>query len=95
MCGSLVAQPLVNAALQPGHSPGQLPAHSTAWGRGRNRSVRMQRRFPRGVLVQEREVLAIQALRKLGRDAEADRRTEAFAKAFPGSAFARKLNAPR
>lgn len=52
-------------------------------------------RFPRGVLVQEREVLAIQALRKLGRNAEADRRTEAFAKAFPGSAFARKLNAPR
>jgi hypothetical protein len=48
-------------------------------------------RFPRGVLVQEREVLAIQALRKLGRDAEADRRAEAFAKAFPGSAFQRKL----
>jgi hypothetical protein len=52
-------------------------------------------RFPRGVLVQEREVLAIQALRKLGRSAEADRRTEAFAKAFPGSAFARKLAAPQ
>jgi hypothetical protein len=52
-------------------------------------------RYPRGVLVQEREVLAIQALRKLGRSAEADRRTEAFAKAFPGSAFARKLAAPQ
>jgi hypothetical protein len=52
-------------------------------------------RFPRGVLVQEREVLAIQALRKLGRSAEADRRTEAFAKAYPGSAFARKLAAPQ
>jgi len=51
-------------------------------------------RFPRGVLVQEREVLAIQALRKLGRAAEADRRAEAFAKAFPGSAFQRKLTAP-
>jgi hypothetical protein len=49
-------------------------------------------RFPRGVLVQEREVLAIQALRKLGRSAEADRRAQSFAKAFPGSAFARKLN---
>ena len=48
-------------------------------------------RFPRGVLVQEREVLAIQALRKLGRDAQADRRAAAFAKAFPGSAFQRKL----
>jgi hypothetical protein len=52
-------------------------------------------RFPRGVLVQEREVLAIQALRKLGRSAEADRRAEAFAKAFPGSAFQRKLSAPQ
>lgn len=51
-------------------------------------------RFPRGVLVQEREVLAIQALRKLGRSSEADRRAEAFAKAFPGSAFARQLAAP-
>lgn len=50
-------------------------------------------RFPGGVLVQEREVIAIQALRKLGRSAEADRRAQAFAKAFPGSAFARKLNA--
>jgi hypothetical protein len=49
------------------------------------------RRFPRGVLVQEREVLAIQALRRLGRDADADRRAEAFAKAFPGSAFQRNL----
>lgn len=49
-------------------------------------------RFPSGVLVQEREVIAIQALRELGRTAEADRRTEAFEKAFPGSAFQRKLS---
>ncbi len=48
-------------------------------------------RFPRGVLVQEREVIAIQALRQLGRGAEAERRAEAFAKAFPGSAFQPKL----
>jgi hypothetical protein len=41
--------------------------------------------------VQEREVIAIKALRQLGRTAEAERRSEAFAKAFPGSAFARKL----
>jgi hypothetical protein len=46
-------------------------------------------------LVQEREVLAIQALRQLGRSAEADQRAAAFAKAFPGSAFARKLGMPR
>jgi hypothetical protein len=48
-------------------------------------------RFPGGALVQEREVIAIKALRQLGRTAEADKRSEAFAKAFPGSAFARKL----
>lgn len=48
-------------------------------------------RFPGGALVQEREVIAIKALRQLGRTAEADSRADAFAKAFPGSAFQRKL----
>lgn len=48
-------------------------------------------RFPDGALVQEREVIAIKALRQLGRTAEADSRADAFAKAFPGSAFQRKL----
>jgi hypothetical protein len=50
-----------------------------------------RRRFPGGVLVQEREVIAIQALRHLGRDTEANQRASAFQKAFPGSAFERKL----
>lgn len=50
-----------------------------------------RRRFPRGVLVQEREVIAIQALRHLGRAAEAEQRAAAFEKSFPGSAFQRKL----
>ncbi len=48
-------------------------------------------RFPGGALVQEREVIAIKALRQLGRTAEADSRADAFATAFPGSAFQRKL----
>ena len=48
-------------------------------------------RFPGGALVQEREVIAIKALRQLGRTAEADSRADAFAKAFPGSAFQPKL----
>jgi hypothetical protein len=48
-------------------------------------------RFPGGALIQEREVIAIKALRQLGRVPEADRRAEAFEKAFPGSAFQRKL----
>ena len=51
-------------------------------------------RYPGGALVQEREVIAIKALRQLGRGAEAEQRAAAFAKAFPGSAFARKLKPP-
>jgi hypothetical protein len=48
-------------------------------------------RFPHGVLAQEREVIAIAALRRLGRGAEADRRAAAFAQAFPGSAHQRMV----
>lgn len=48
-------------------------------------------RFPHGVLAQEREVIAIEALRRLGRNAEADRRAAAFARAFPGSAHQRMV----
>jgi hypothetical protein len=48
-------------------------------------------RFPHGALAQEREVIAIEALRRLGRSAEADRRAAAFAQAFPGSAHQRMV----
>jgi hypothetical protein len=48
-------------------------------------------RFPHGVLAQEREVIAIEALRRLGRSAEADGRAAAFARAFPGSAHQRRV----
>ncbi|MEP7052434.1 MAG: hypothetical protein ABJB12_18850 [Pseudomonadota bacterium] len=51
-------------------------------------------RFPHGVLTQEREVIAIEALRRLGRGAEADRRAAAFARAFPGSAHRRMVLDP-
>lgn len=61
-------------------------------GRALQRANEHAARYPRGVLVQEREVIAIQALRQLGRNAEAERRATAFAKAFPGSAFQHKLN---
>ena len=47
--------------------------------------------FPHGVLLQEREVIAIEALRRLKRTAEADRRAAAFGKAFPGSAHQRAV----
>lgn len=48
-------------------------------------------RFPHGVLSQEREVIAVEALRRLHRTAEAEQRAAAFAKAFPGSAHQRMV----
>jgi hypothetical protein len=53
-----------------------------------------QQRFAGGVLTQEREVIAIDALRRLGRSAEADRRAERFEQRYPGSAHQRKLDTP-
>jgi hypothetical protein len=47
--------------------------------------------FPHGILAQEREVIAIEALRRLNRTAEADRRAATFAKAFPGSVHQRAV----
>ena len=48
-------------------------------------------RFPNGVLTQEREVIAIEALRRLHRGNEADQRAAGFSKAFPGSAHQRRI----
>jgi hypothetical protein len=49
------------------------------------------RRFPSGLLVPEREVLAIEVLRRLGRDAEAERRLRRFEARYPGSIHLRRL----
>ena len=51
-------------------------------------------RFPNGVLTQEREVIAIEALRRLHRSSEADQRATGFTKAFPGSAHQRMVDEP-
>lgn len=50
-----------------------------------------RRLFPHGVLVQEREVLAIEALDRLGRHAQAVDRGARFLKAFPSSAHRSKI----
>jgi len=50
-------------------------------------------RFPYGVLAQEREVIAIEALKRLGRSAEAERRIGDFASRYPNSAYRKKLEA--
>jgi hypothetical protein len=49
------------------------------------------RRFPSGTLVQEREVLAIEALARLGRSAEARHRLDDFRARFPQSPHIARL----
>jgi hypothetical protein len=51
------------------------------------------RRFPSGTLVQEREVLAIDALVRLGRRDEAEARAARFRQAFPRSGHLRRVDA--
>lgn len=51
------------------------------------------RRFPKGSYAQEREVIAIEALAKTGRTAEARARADRFKRAFPGSASIRRIDA--
>jgi len=48
-------------------------------------------RFPGGVLTQEREVIAIEALVALGRGAEARQRAASFVAHFPASAHRRRI----
>jgi hypothetical protein len=52
---------------------------------------RAQRRYPRGVLVQEREALLIEALAAVGRTAEARARADAFVRAYPKSPHAARV----
>jgi hypothetical protein len=49
------------------------------------------RRYPKGVLVPEREVLAIEALRALGRTSEADARLARFEARYPDSLHLERL----
>jgi hypothetical protein len=51
------------------------------------------RKYPRGLLVQEREVMAIEALLKLGRRDEAASRAQRFSRSFPGSTHQRRIDA--
>jgi hypothetical protein len=50
-------------------------------------------RFPGGALAQEREIIAIDALKQLGRSDQAALRADQFAKNFPSSAHRYKLDA--
>lgn len=50
------------------------------------------KRFPDGVVTQECEVIAVEALVKTGRKDEARRRADRFKARFPGSASIRRLD---
>jgi outer membrane protein assembly factor BamD (BamD/ComL family) len=50
-------------------------------------------RFPSGALVQEREVVAIEALVQLGRQDDARERAGRFLRRFPASVYQRHLEA--
>jgi hypothetical protein len=50
-----------------------------------------RRSFPTGAFTQEREVIEIDALYRLGRKAEADRRATQFVARNPGSSYARRV----
>jgi hypothetical protein len=52
-------------------------------------------RFPNGLLIPEREVLAIEVLRSLGRNAEAEQRLQRFQKRYPQSIHLRRLEQGR
>jgi hypothetical protein len=51
------------------------------------------RKFPNGGFAQEREVIAIESLVKLGRRDEAEARARRFASRYPGSAQQRRVDA--
>jgi hypothetical protein len=53
---------------------------------------RVERRYPQGVLVQEREALRVEALAALGRTAEAKARADAFVRVYPKSPHVARVN---
>jgi len=54
-----------------------------------------ERRFERGALREEREVLAIEALRRLGRNAAAAERAARFERRYPRSLHLEKIRGPK
>lgn len=70
-------------------------AHSALRGGGATEALSITiehgRVHPRGKLSQEREMIAIEALARLGRRAEADARGQAFIRLFPTSSHARRV----
>lgn len=76
-------------APRPGGEAQLLERAQAALARRPSEALRLTReheaRFPRGALVQEREVIAIEALERLGRAGAAKARAEVFERRFRGS----------
>ena len=68
------------AAMRRGDAPGALALLE-----------QVRARFPGGMLVQEREALAIEALARSGRRGDASARAAAFLQAYPTSMFAERV----
>ncbi|MFZ5891385.1 MAG: hypothetical protein ACOY0T_10065 [Myxococcota bacterium] len=51
------------------------------------------RSFPRGMLIQEREAIAIESLARVGRQADAKLRAQRFLQRFPASPYAKRVEA--
>jgi hypothetical protein len=49
------------------------------------------RKFPKGMLVQEREVLIVEALQRMGQEEEARKKSESFLKENPDTALRNKV----
>ena len=83
------------AASEIGEEAALLSAARAALTRSPARALRITtqhaQRFPKGNLVQEREVIAIDALRRLGRTSEAQQRGAAFEQHYPGSVHRSKI----
>ena len=75
----------VQLLFQARQSLGSDPAQTLRW------IEQHERRFPSGRLVQEREMLAIQALRRLGRTEEANARSARFRERFPASIHGQRV----
>jgi hypothetical protein len=66
---------------------------SEDWKRALAATKEHERRFPSGLLVQEREAMAVRALTMMGRHEEANARTEQFRRRFPDSPLLPALEA--
>jgi hypothetical protein len=95
-----VAKPSSALTKAPPKAAGQDEVELIGQARARMRSAPAEaltlvaehaRLFPSGVLVQERELIAIESLERLGRTAEAKARAQRFATRFPGSAHLPRL----